>query len=161
MGMVFSAMRVSNLELEKFQKESDSFEEEFYNGEHDEITIDLDKSWDGLHFLLTENTIQQSSHFLTQIFQSKDVLNVYQDMGYGPANYLDSSTVKELNSELQKISSEDLKSKYDPDLMNDKGIYPGMWNMEAWEYFEEYFMILKNFYKTASENDEAIIMFIS
>ena len=47
--------------------------------------------------------------------------------------------------------------------MAEEGIYPDIWEDDenALEYLLDYFDDLKNFYKKAVENGEAVVMFLS
>ena len=96
-------------------------------------------------------------HFLVFKYIDKE-----QDLGYGSAQYLNPNQVKETYSELEKITDDILKSKINGSEMNKIGIYPEIWTeSESHEFLIESFREFKEFYKKASENNEAIITFLN
>ena len=93
---------------------------------------------------------------------SFQIIDKEQDLGYGPAQYLTSTQVKETFTELEKITDEIIKSKINGPEMNEIGIYPEIWTeSESHEFLIESFGEFKNFYKKAVENNQAIVTFIS
>lgn len=85
-----------------------------------------------------------------------------QDMGYGPAQYITPDQVKQLNKELDKITSEQLKQNYDGKKMTDQGVYPEIWEeSDGLEYLLDYFAEMKEFYKRAEARNMAVISFIN
>jgi hypothetical protein len=70
--------------------------------------------------------------------------------------------VKELNTELSKITTEELEQRYDSKRMMELEIYPNTWEEdEMINYLTDYFEILKEVFAEASKNDEAIITFLN
>lgn len=168
MGMVSILVRVTNTQLESFLKDS-SLLEKYINSDEVEETerlIDLDKSWDGILYLLTGhglNTIEEAEGPLANVLFSGQIIDEDQDMGYGPAQYLTPEQVKEINGPLSEISPDELRKKYSAEVMNEKEVYPQGWEngKEEEDYLMDYFDELKTFYSTAANNREAIISYIS
>ncbi|WP_109435327.1 YfbM family protein [Aquimarina sp. AU119] len=166
MGMIGNIVRVSQNELNTFLENSELFENKIYSEENydAEWNLDLDKSWEGIQYLLTGKGMAEleEPNILTRAFFSFQILDEEQDLGYGPAQYLTSEQVIETNSELQKLDIDKLKNKVSGTDMIEKGIYPEIWTeSEAIEFLFDNFKDFLDFYKKASENNEAILSFIN
>ncbi|TSE08495.1 YfbM family protein [Aquimarina algiphila] len=166
MGMIGNIVRVSQNELNTFLENSELFENKIYSEENydAEWNLDLDKSWEGIQYLLTGKGMAEleEPNILTRAFFSFQILDEEQDLGYGPAQYLTSEQVTETNSELQKLDIDKLKNKVSGTDMIEKGIYPEIWTeSEAMEFLFDTFKDFLDFYKKASENNEAILSFIN
>jgi hypothetical protein len=168
MGMISILVRVSNSQLASFLKESSLLEEYIDSSEIEktENLLDLDKSWDGILYLLTGhglNTIEEAEGPFANVLFSGQIIDEDQDMGYGPAQYLTPEQVKDINGPLSAITPDDLRKKYNAEAMNENGVYPQGWENEKEEedYLIGYFEELKEFYATAADNGEAIISYIS
>jgi hypothetical protein len=127
--------------------------------------LDIDKSWEAIFYLLTGHPVaelEEAKPPLSWTLFSGQVIDEEQDMGYGPAQYLTTGQVKQLNKELDKISSETLREKYDGKKMDAAGIYPEVWSeTESLDYVLDYYEQLKEFYKTAEKENKAVITFIN
>jgi len=167
MGMIGIVIRVTEEELNTFLKDSETLENKIYADESYEAEwfLDLDKSWDGINYILTEEIIgglENEPNKLQRALFSFQIIDEEQDFGYGPAQYLNPNQVKETYSELEKITDENLKSKINSSEMNEIGIYPEIWTeSESHEFLIDSFKEFKEFYKKASENNEAIITYLN
>jgi hypothetical protein len=167
MGMIGNAIRVSQVELSDFLNNSKSLENKIYAGESYEAEwfIDLDKSWDGINYILTGEVVGglgNEPNELQRALFSFQIIDEEQNLGYGPAQYLNPSQVKETYYELNKITDEALESKINGSEMNEIGIYPQTWTeSESREFLIDSFIDFREFYKKACENNEAIITFLS
>lgn len=167
MGMIGNLIRVTRQELNEFLNDSKIVESKIYGDEMMESTcyLDLDKSWDGINYILTGTTIgdlEKTPNALERALFSFQYIDEDQDLGYGPVQYLHPEQVKETCTALQMITDDVLKSKFNGSVMNNMGIYPEVWtNPEAYGYLEEYFFELKEFYQIASQNNQAIVTYIS
>ena len=157
-------LRVSKDELKEYIENSELLEERVFSEDIDEDDnlLDLQKSWDGIAFLLTGKGATEASGELSNIMFSDKLIDEEQDMGYGPACYVESDEVKNLNNIISKISIEELKEKFDPNKMNQLELYPGDWDREEeLEYLIENFKELQAFYQKATNENQAIIMMLS
>jgi len=107
--------------------------------------MDLDKAWHGIHYCLTQD-IGEGSHPLGFILYGGHLAGDI-DVGYGPARLFTGAETAELNTLLQKVSSDDLKANYEPEKMDD--VYPSViWSRtdeNNFEYIDENFSDLKKF----------------
>ncbi|REE24835.1 uncharacterized protein DUF1877 [Winogradskyella pacifica] len=167
MGMIGNVIRVSQEELNGFLNNSETLENKIYADESYEAEwfLDLDKSWDGINYILTGEIIgglENEPNELQRALFSFQIIDEGQDLGYGPAQYLNPNQVKETYSELEKITDDVLKSKINGSEMNEIGIYPEVWTeSESHEFLIDSFKEFKEFYKKASENNEAIITYLN
>ncbi|MGJ1286129.1 YfbM family protein [Sphingobacterium spiritivorum] len=164
MSMIANLLRVTTSELEAYLKDSSLLEDSIYNDEADaENLIDIDKSWDGIIFLLTGQSLATAKHNLVRILFSGQIIEEEQDLGYGPAHYLTAEQVAELNGEISTITIADLKQKFNPERMNELEIYPIIWDEgdDAFDYLADGFLTLQNVFAEATKNKEAIITFLN
>lgn len=167
MGMTCTLLRVTKSELEEYLNDSSLLEDRIYDDEsedEDENLIDIDKSWDGIIFLLTGQNFENADHPLLQVLFSGQIIDDEQDLGYGPAHYLTPEQVANLNNQISKITVEDLKQKYDPKKMTELDVYPTIWEdegEETFDYLSDNFLEVQQLYADASKNGEAIITFMS
>ena len=165
MSMIMEFLRVSKDELKEYIENSELLEERVFSEDIDEDDnlLDLQKSWDGIAFLLTGKGATEASGELSNIMFSDKLIDEEQDMGYGPACYVDSDEVKNLNNTISKISIKELKEKFDPNKMNQLELYPGDWDRgeEELEYLLINFKDLQAFYQKAANENQAIITMLS
>jgi len=164
MGMAVTFLRVSKNELKECIENSELLEERVFNDEidDDDNFLDIDKSWDGISFLLTGSGAGAASGELSNIIFSGKLVDEEQDMGMGPAHYVDSDEVKSLNDKISKLEVEELREKFDTGKMTRLGIYPDIWEEgeEEFSYLIHYFKQLQAFYQKAVNENQAIISMI-
>lgn len=165
--MIGNLLRVTNDELEEYLKDSSLLELRVSDTELDEILgnfITVDKAWDGIIFLLTGEGFGISDDPLSGVFFSGQLIDEYQDMGYGPANYSTSSQVKELSNQISTMTVGEISKKYDPKKMEELEIYPAVWSVADYkvnlDYLLSKFGMVQKFYSEAAKNDEAVITFL-
>lgn len=165
MSMIGNLLRVSKTELDNYLADSSKLEERIYreDGESDNALVDLDKSWDGILFLLTGQSLANATHPLVRTLFSGQLIDEEQDLGYGPAHYLTPEEVAELNQQISGIQVSDLKQKYDPAKMTELEVYPTIWDEgdDAFTYVADGFKTLQETYAEATKNGEAIITFLN
>ncbi len=165
MGIIANLLRVSGEDLESILKDSSKLEqklEDIYSQDEisDEDIVDLDKSWEGLLFVLTGQPLGESEHPLSQVLFSGQVIDEEQDLGYGPGHYITPDQVNKFNDILAAVTVNELRNRYDPGAM--AGIYPDIWQGDdGWEYILHNFNVLKETYSNAAKNNQAIITFLS
>lgn len=162
--MISNLFRVTPAELEVYLKDSALLTDKLYEGEAaNENLVDIDKSWDGILFLLTGQSLATADHHLVSILFSEQLIDEEQDFGYGPAHYLTAGQVAELNNEIATITVADLKQRFNPEKMKALEIYPAIWDEgpDAFDYVADGFFTLQKVFATATKNGEAIITFLS
>ena len=165
MGMVANLLRVSGAELETYLSDSIQLEERIYTKAEQEGSslVDIDKSWDGILFLLTGKGLSDASHPLARVLFSGQLIDEEQDLGYGPAHYLTPEQVQEVNNEIAALSKEDLRGRFDAGRMTELEIYPGIWDEgdDAFDYVADNFQSLQQLYADAARKQETVIAWLS
>ncbi|WP_222707254.1 YfbM family protein [Pontibacter qinzhouensis] len=164
MSMIGNLLRVTNSELEKYIQDSSLLENRVYDDEAEEDSnlVDIDKSWEGILFLLTGQNLENSDHPLARALFSGQFIDKDQDLGYGPAQYLTPGQVKEVNAEISKLTIDEISKNYDPKKMSELDIYPNIWNEEeSLEYLTDYFRTLQEVYLKAAQYNQAVITFLN
>ena len=165
MGMIMYLLRISKQELESYIDKPDLFLE---NRVDDAYSMDIDKAWGGILYLLTGKAFVSGSpedevDSLNRIFFSAQFFDEDMDVGYGPAHYLTPEQVAGIHRKIASLTEADLKARYDPEAMNEEEeLYPSLdWNEEDFEYLYFHFQALQSFFATAASRGEAIVTFLS
>ena len=162
--MIMYLLRISKQELESYIDKPDLFLE---NRVDDAYSMDIDKAWGGILYLLTGKAFASGStedevDSLNRIFFSAQFFDEDMDVGYGPAHYLTPEQVAGIHRKIASLTEADLKARYDPEAMNEEEeLYPSLdWNEEDFEYLYFHFQALQSFFATAASRGEAIVTFL-
>ena len=163
--MIMYLLRISKQELESYIDKPDLFLE---NRVDDAYSMDIDKAWGGILYLLTGKAFASGSpedevDSLNRIFFSAQFFDEDMDVGYGPAHYLTPEQVAGIHRKIASLTEADLKARYDTEAMNEEEeLYPSLdWNEEIFEYLYSHFQALQSFFATATSRGEAMITFLS
>lgn len=124
---------------------------------HGAPSVDLDKSWHGIHFLLTGTVWDCSTPLGMAILGGRPI---GEDNGYGPARLLEGDTVKAVAEALSVVDHQVLRHRFDPLEFQRAEIYPdGIWDEE--DILEEYLLpnlrMLTQFYGDAAAHGSAVL----
>ena len=146
MGMIMYLLRISKQELESYIDKPDLFLETRVD---DAYSMDIDKAWGGILYLLTGKAFASGSpedevDSLNRIFFSAQFFDEDMDVGYGPAHYLTPEQVAGINRKIASLTEADLKARYNPEAMNkEKKLYPSLdWNEKIFDYLYFHFQAL-------------------
>lgn len=163
--MIMYLLRISKQELESYIDKPDLFLE---NRVDDAYSMDIDKAWGGILYLLTgkafaSGSLEDEVDSLNRIFFSAQFFDEDMDVGYGPAHYLTPEQVAGINRKIASLTEADLKAHYDPEAMNkEKKLYPSLdWNEKIFDYLYFHFQALQSFFATAASKGEAIVTFLN
>lgn len=175
MGLCASYYAVTAKELEHYltkDNAEDIFEdlEEISDSEDESCYTDLDKLWDGLHFLLTgydsDNDFNaekspQNLALYHAFFGQNLITSTEKDT---QMFYIPVENVPHIADVLNTLNFNDFTKNVDFNKFSEKEIYPDIWceedHDELLEELEEYFDRLKDFYQNAKENNFAVITFV-
>jgi hypothetical protein len=122
----------------------------------------LDKSWHGIHYLLT-GSVESNGTLASKVIMGGG--DIGPDRGYGPAQLLEPADVKAIAQLLEQTTPDMLAKRFKPKEMTRADIYPGeIWARdgdEALSYVLDYYKKLVAFYKLAAERGQAVILVIS
>jgi hypothetical protein len=124
---------------------------------------DLDKSWHGIHYLLTKTAWEGIPPINFLLKGGQEVPNI--EVGYGSARIFTSEVVHKIHDAISQIDVGYLKSRFDPKDMMAKEIYPSIWDRDPSEddtlgYCLEYFEVLKQFIADSSQNNHGFVVTI-
>lgn len=123
-------------------------------------SVDLQKSWHGLNYLLTGG-VGGDPLPLGFLINGEPI---GEDLGYGPALLHPPEVVHEMHAALAGVSDDDFWRRFDPAAMEREGIYPGIWDEPENELREEYggyLRELKEFIAAASADGQAVLVVIT
>lgn len=122
MSMIFGMLPVNEEQLRALRADPETISALL---DTDEGTYSLDKSWHGLHFLLTE-TAWEGEPPLNFIVAGEEIGDI--DVGYGPAKMFTNAEVRSIAAALDELSNEHLRKRFDPKKMAALEIYPTGWD---------------------------------
>jgi hypothetical protein len=120
-------------------------------------SMNLDKAWHGLHYLLTGDPVGGEPPLSLAIL---DGAEIGPELDYGPARYLTADEVKTVAQALAALTPETLAQRYDPGAMEEKNVYPAIWaeeGNEGLEYLLGYYSALQRFYTDAAARGDVVI----
>jgi hypothetical protein len=121
--------------------------------------LDLDKSWHGLHYLLTGTGWDLGDGAAGAAVLGGDEIG--EDGGYGPARLVRPEAVQAVADALDAVDVERLRARFDPDAMAAAEIYPHGWEAGGDSYLVSYFAQLRGFYRNAAAGGQAILLAIT
>ncbi len=171
MGMIFTAVQVSEEQIREplaasqrrtglFRKRpvepSADFWFEAVEAAGDEETVDLDKAWHGIHWLLTSGTEDSTTP------EGQAVLGATPVCSDPEVRLIDPAGVRRVAAALTALSPAELAGRVDLAAMDRAGLYPQIWDEEDVfdTYLAPYYAGLRDFYRTAAERDSAVLLSI-
>jgi uncharacterized protein DUF1877 len=121
-------------------------------------SIDLEKAWHGIHYLLCGSAEPTGSLLSAAVMGGTEI---GPDRGYGPVRFLTVDEVGAVAAALETIRLEDLRSAYDGKAMEQARIYPGGWDQpECLDWLMDSLIELKEFYRRAATDGAAVLLFL-
>lgn len=161
MGMTANLKQISTETLDKILDGTESLIDFIYDEDDSEnSSLDIDKAWHAIHFILNQSAWEGDLPLFNVILGGTEM---GEDLGFGPVRYLTKEEVSSVASCLSNLSENELKNRFDPDLMNELDIYPSIdWREQGdQEYIFTYYEEVKNYYIQASKNNEAMLLYIT
>ena len=147
-------------ELDTLLDDPESIEEFLRTDEEGRRSLDVDKSWHGIHYLLTGDAWGGEPPLDFIVSGGESVGDV--DLGYGPARAFDSEDVRDLARALAPITPEKLFERWDPAAIATAEIYaiqPD--DDEEREYIGAYYVQLKEFVAAAARDGLGMIVYLT
>jgi Domain of unknown function (DUF1877) len=166
-GMVLIGRRLSTAELQAVLDDPAAVGTLLYgdldddDAEMPEPSLDLDKAWHGIHYLLTGTAWEIGEGAGAAILGGAEI---GEDGGYGPARLLSREMVRAIAAELDELDVEVLRARFDTGAMAASDIYPNVWGRGTDEfdgYLAPHYTNLRAFYQTAAANDQAVLLAIT
>ncbi len=160
MSMIGNFLQLTPGELQALIDDPVLVETFIYPDDEDhENCIDVDKAWQGIHFLLTGDPWAGDAPLGDVVLGGTEF---GEDVGYGPARYITADDVKAVAVALTEITPAQLAAGYDSTGLQKNDVYPGIWDeLDAVEYLSSYYEVLRNYYLDAAANGNAMLKFIN
>lgn len=159
MSMICNLKEIAPRKIEPLLADPDTIEEHLYSEEGN--SIDLDKAWHGIHFMLTGSKSRGEKPLCFLLDGGEFVGDI--DVGYGIARLLTPSEVREFESALNTISKAEFETRFDSEALTRKDIYPNIWDEgdEALAYLSLYFDTLKSFIQSTCQNENGLLIWLN
>lgn len=128
MGMLGIYMMVDQETLDDLKKlDSDDLIEKLDELEETNEIYDIDKLWDGLHFLLTGVSANSpvEGNKLSEAIVGINVFETDDDYFIG---YTEKDELPGIYSAMKSVNIKELEEKFDPRILEKKKIYPNIWD---------------------------------
>jgi len=161
MSMIGNFLQVSPVDLEELIADPSGVEA-FIDPDDDEHEncIDIDKAWHGIHFLLANDPWGGEPPLANAVLGGTEIGD---DVGYGPARYLNPDEVRAVADTLKQITSQDFRNRYDARKLLDNEIYPQIWHDDddAVGYLVAAYDSLRTYYLDAAAKGNAMLKFLN
>ncbi|AGL19284.1 YfbM family protein [Actinoplanes sp. N902-109] len=160
MGMTFIGRRLSDDQLRAL-RDNPGLAPDLVYTRPVEPELDLDKSWHGIHFLLTGSAWETTPGAGESILGGRPI---GPEGDYGPARLLDADTVRAVAAGLDAVDADTLRARFDPDAMTENTIYPMVWDggdEEFNDYLLPYVDELRRFYRAAATTGQAVLVAVT
>jgi len=160
MGMICCIHAAPNDALGRFNGNPDELSDFF---EEYEDTIDLDKAWHAIHFLLT-GSASEAKFPLGFIIGGGEAIED-SDSGYDAARFFNKREVSVIADRLAAIPKGTLLARYDGQALANADIYPSIWarsaeQAENLDYIGENYSALQSYLAGLAARDAAMIVSI-
>jgi len=123
-------------------------------------TTDLDKAWQGIHWLLTGSAFCTHEPLCYLVAGGQEVS--LTDFGYGPPRTLTSSQITTWDDALSKISPEELARRFDAKAMLAADVYPQIWiEPDSLDYLLDAYRRLRDFVSVARRAHAGLLVYLS
>jgi hypothetical protein len=158
MGMIWVGYRRDAGTARHLLEDPDRLEE-LLESDDDVTSVDLDKAWHGLHWLLTGSDGPSTGPLSDAIFGGEAI---GEDLGYGPGRLVSPEHVRSIAVGLREIGVDTLRTRMNAPAMIAAEIYPVIWDED--DVFDTYlvpaFENLRDFYSAAADREQAVIQTI-
>ncbi|MEQ8787302.1 MAG: YfbM family protein [Pirellulaceae bacterium] len=156
--MIGNFLQVTPEQLQKLIAYPETIDDLLYP-EGDDSSIDIDKAWHGIHFMLTGEKYDGTPPHSDVIFATS---TVGDDVGYGPARYLTAPEVVAVADALRELPRDDFAKRYDAAALAANDIYPQVWNGdEDLDYLLSWYDTLRAYYLDAASKGNAMLQYLN
>lgn len=162
MGMAGCFAAVDAPTLERLRASPDEVEAFLFPDDGDsepEHYAEVDKAWHGIHYLLAGDADFVDTPAGWAVMGGREI---GEDMGYGPARWLDPEQVRRVAAALPDVEA--FSARYAPEALARNGVYPDViWlrdGDEAREYLVENYAPLLAFYRDAAARGDGVFLWL-
>ena len=125
-------------------------------------SIDVDKAWQGIHFLLTGKAEGGDGPLALAALGGQEIGG---EVVLGPARILTPDQVKTVAHALQRVDERSFRSKFAPEAMSEAGVYPAeLWVSDrerVLTYLVQNYRRLVRFYEVAAARGDGVVQWLS
>src|SRR5262252_6456460 len=131
--MIGNFLRISTKKIDALRLRPDRIKKVLYpdhddTAMSDDVQLDVDKAWNGIHFLLTGDA-NGGELPLGFILGGEPLGDI--DVGYGPARAFDADQVRAIAAALTPLTRDVLAPRFDPAQLRAHNVYPGF--RDGWD----------------------------
>ena len=128
------------------------------NSDHMARSLDIDKTWHIIHFLLNNHPWEGNGPRFGAVLGGTELTD--EDLGYGPARYLTPAEVGATSAAILQIGFAELWSGLDEARIREADLY---WETacESEAYVRENYQALQAFFLKAANSNEAVILWLA
>lgn len=162
MSMITTLVPAADDEIQSLLADPETIEDFI---EEKRTSLNLDKAWHGLHWLLTGSAEGGKEPLCYLVTGGEPIGDV--DLGYGPARALTAEQVASWDAALAPISRDELAGRFDAKAMLDASIYPDIWARSAsgeedtLGYLLDAFGSLRDFVAEARQEHQGMVVYLS
>jgi|SRR6266853_965806 len=120
--------------------------------------LSLEKSWHGIHYLLTGVAEGGKPPLSWAVLGDKEIPDTGKLMGYGPARVLTAEQAESVAKAIARFSKEEFWKRFDLKAMKTAQVY-GVSVAKDREYLWSYFQKLKTFYLRTTKNHNGLLSY--
>lgn len=161
MGMAGYFVAVNPQQIAEFKEDPSSLTDFLYPGEEEpDNSIDVDKSWHAIHYMLNGAAGPEEGQPAPAIFGGEPV---GEEMDYGPARILGPEDTQALAATLASIDEAAMRARYAPEAMAEARIYPDNWlrDDDALDYVIYHYLNMAQFYAAAAKRGDGVLLFLA
>ena len=167
MSMIGNFLRISSKKVEALRAHPERITKVLYPEEgegdtmmSDDVHMDVEKAWHGIHFLLNGD-VWGGKPPLDFIVAGEPIGDV--DVGYGPARGFVADQVRAIATALEPITADVLRARYNASAPGWAEIYPthGRVDEGALDYFVSYYETLRDFVIETAELGAGLIVYLN
>ena len=161
MSMIGNFLQLTPAQLQTLIDDPSTVEAFIYPDEEEaDGCIDIDKAWQGIHFMLTGDQWAGEPPLCNVILGGTEIGD---DVGYGPAKYITADDVRAAANALDQLPRDELAKRFDVSAMNNNDIYPGIWDEgdDALDYLMTWYESLREYYSDAAKKGNAMLKYLN
>ena len=128
-------------------------------GKEDSHLLNIEKAWDGIHFVLTGAKQPSDNPISRALFGDRVIPDALGIMGYGPVRTLTSAQVAESARELRRLEPE-FSRRFDVNALVKADVYAIHDDPEELSYLKHHYERLLRFYEEASAEGYAMAVYM-
>jgi hypothetical protein len=162
MSMIGNFLQLSSDQLAALIADPSRVETFIYpEDEERDSGIDVDKAWHGIHYLLVGDAWGGEPPLANVVLGGTEIGD---DVGYGPARYLNADEVRAVADALKDITPDVLRSRYVATALSENEIYPEIWDDpddDAVGYLASWYQTLRDYYIDAAVKQKAMLKYLN